>query len=322
MKVGFIGLGNVGGKLAGTLIRNNIPTFVHDLKQSAARHLIKQGGVWLDNPASIAFNSDIIITCLPSPQASASVIEGKKGILTAASREKIWIEMSTTESSEVKRLATQFLKEGMFSADCPVSGGCHRAETGNIAIFAGCERSVFERIKPILCILGKKVLHTGPLGSASTLKVMTNFLATTHLIACCEAFTAMKAANLDMSTTFEAIKISSGNSFVHETESQVILNGSRNINFTLDLVLKDISLFQEIASKNNLPLEISPLLNKIVRNAIYELGPRANSPSIISILEKHTGLEILASGFPAEIKDIETESTGYEVVPRPSKEKR
>ena len=316
MRVGFIGLGNVGSKLAQTLIRNKIPTFVNDLRKVSASYLIKIGGIWQDSPADVTANSDIIITCLPSPKASAIVIEGKKGVLVAASTGKIWIEMSTTQASEVERLSKILLGKRMFSADCPVSGGCHRAETGNIAIFAGCDREVFEKIKPVLCILGKKVLHTGALGSASTLKVMTNFLATTHLVACCEALVAMKASKLDLSTTYEAIKISSGNSFVHETESQVILNGSRDINFTLDLVLKDISLFQKIASENNIPLEISPLLTRLITNAIDKLGPRANSPSIISLLENQTGLQIRAPGFPDNIKDDETESLGYEVVPR------
>ena len=313
MKVGFIGLGNVGSKLAGTLIRNNVTTFINDLDKSVAKKLIKIGGKWVDSPAEATSQSDIIITCLPSPQISAQVAEGREGILAASTKEKIWVEMSTTQSSEVIRLGEKFLDKEMGVADCPVSGGCHRADTGNIAIFAGCERKIFERIKPVLCILGKKVLHTGPLGSASTLKVMTNFLATTHLVACCEALIAMKASNIDLNTTYEAIKISSGNSFVHETESQVILNGSRNINFTLDLVLKDIALFQEIASQNKIDLEISPLLNEIIKNAIDKLGPRANSPSIISLLEKQTGLKILAPGFPNEIQDDESEGLGYEV---------
>ena len=314
-KIGFIGLGNVGSKLAGTLIRNKIPTFIHDIEKQTATNLLKMGGIWQESPAELTFNCDTIITCLPSPKISSNVIGGRDGVLTEASPNKIWIEMSTTQASEVERLSRLLFTKGMDSADCPVSGGCHRAETGNIAIFAGCERYVFEKIKPILCILGEKVLHTGKLGTASTLKVMTNFLATTHLVACCEALTAMKASQIDLGVTFEAIKISSGNSFVHETESQVILNGSRNINFTLDLVLKDISIFQEIATKNHLPLEISPLLNKLIKNAISELGCKANSPSIISLFEKKTGLEILAPGFPAEIKDNEPESKGYEVVP-------
>ena len=313
MKVGFIGLGNIGSKLAGTLIRNNIPTYLNDLEPLKATNLLKLGGVWAENPSLVAKNCDVIITCLPSPEISALVAEGSGGILAGISKGKIWIEMSTTQTSEVIRLAKKFLEKGVLSADCPVSGGCHSADTGNISIFAGCERSVFEKIKPILCILGQKILHTGNLGTASTLKVMTNFLTTTHLIACCEALIAMKASGIDLAVTYEAIKISSGNSFVHETESQVILNGSRDINFTLDLVQKDIALFQKIATENSIPLEISPVLNKIISNGIKELGPRANSPSIVSILERITGLEIVAPGFPTEIKDHEPETFGYEV---------
>jgi 3-hydroxyisobutyrate dehydrogenase len=150
--------------------------------------------------------------------------------------------MSTTDEAEVKRLGALVQAKGAEPVDCPVSGGCHRAATGNISIFAGCSRDTFERMMPVLTTLGRRVLHTGPLGSASVLKVMTNYLATANLLTLCEALVTMDRAGLDLATTYEAIKISSGTSFVHETESQVILNGSRDINFTMDLVLKDIGL--------------------------------------------------------------------------------
>ena len=204
---------------------------------------------------------------------------------------------------------------GADAVDCPVSGGCHRAATGNIAIFAGCERSVFERMLPVLTVLGRRVLHTGPLGSASMLKVMTNYLATANLITLSEALVTCKATGLDLNTTYEAIRISSGNSFVHETESQVILNGSRDINFTMDLVIKDISLFQELAERADVPLEISPKMIEIFKDGAARYGPREWSPNIIRRLEEATGLDIRAPGFPSEILDDEPEEPGYEVVP-------
>ncbi len=120
---------------------------------------------------------------------------------------------------------------------------------------------------------------------------------------------------MDLNTTYEAIKISAGNSFVHETESQVILNGSRDISFTMDLVLKDIGLFDQIARDAGVPLEVSPLLIKIFKDAIERFGPRELSPNIIKRLEEATGLQVLASGFPAEMTDDEPEEQGYEVVP-------
>jgi 3-hydroxyisobutyrate dehydrogenase len=199
--------------------------------------------------------------------------------------------------------------------DCPVSGGCHRADTGNISIFAGCERETFEYILPLLKKMGRRILHTGVLGSASILKVLTNYLATANLITCSEALVVAKAAGMDLNTTYEAMKISSGNSFVHETESQVILNGSRDISFTMDLVLKDIGIFQEVADRANVPLEINPLMIDIFKDAIDKYGPRELSPNIIRRLEDKTGLRILAKGFPPEMTDEEPEEPGYEVVP-------
>ena len=200
--------------------------------------------------------------------------------------------------------------------DCPVSGGCHRAATGNISIFAGCDRETFEQILPFLTTMGRRVLHTGELGSASVLKVLTNYLATANLITCAEALVTAKAAGMDLNTTYEAIKISSGTSFVHETESQVILNGSRDISFTMDLVAKDIGLFQEVADRAGVPLELNPLLISIFKDGIERFGPRELSPNIIKRLEEATGLDITAPGFPAEMVDDEPEEPGAEVVPK------
>jgi len=316
MKVGFIGLGNVGAKLARSLLRNKVDLTVRDLQKSAAQSFIDNGASWGESPKEMAEHCDLLITCLPSPAASAAVLEADDGLIAGLSAGKIWAEMSTTDEAEVMRLGNLVQAKGAAAVDCPVSGGCHRAATGNIAIFAGCDRDVFDRMLPVLTVLGRRVLHTGGLGSASILKVMTNYLATANLLTLCEALTTMKGAGLDLATTYEAIRISSGNSFVHETESQVILNGSRDINFTIDLVRKDIGLFQQVADRANIPLDISPVLIDIMRDGEERFGPREWSPNIIKRLEEATGLSILADGFPADIVDDEPEEPGYEVVPK------
>ena len=314
--VGFIGLGNVGGKLAGSLIRNKFDVIVRDLDKDVAQPFLDAGARWVETSQEMAAASDVIITCLPSPTASAAVMEAEDGVLAGLSAGKIWAEMSTTDETEVKRLGEKVLATGAFPVDCPVSGGCHRAATGNIAIFAGCDRHVFEKMLPVLTILGRRVLHTGPLGSASVLKVMTNYLATANLVTVCEALVTSKMAGMDLNTTYEAIRISSGNSFVHETESQVILNGSRDINFTMDLVIKDISLFQDIADRAGVPLEISPKLIEVFKDGQDRFGPREWSPNIIKRLQEVVGVDILAPGFPAEMIDDEPEAAGYEVIPK------
>ena len=314
--VGFIGLGNVGAKLAGSLLRNAVPLTVRDLDPAAAEPLLKLGAQWSESPRAMAESVDVVITCLPSPATCAQVMESEDGVIAGLSVGKVWLEMSTTDAEEVQRLGTLVEAKGAAAADCPVSGGCHRAATGNIAILAGCERAVFDQVLPVLSILGRQILHAGPLGSASTLKVMTNYLATANLVTLCEALVTMKMAGLDLGVAYEAIRISSGNSFVHETESQVILNGSRDINFTMDLVLKDIGLFQAIADRAGVPLEISPKLIEIFQDGQERYGPREWSPNIIRRLEDALDTSILAPGFPSQMRDGEPEEPGYEVRPR------
>jgi 3-hydroxyisobutyrate dehydrogenase len=316
MKIGFIGLGNVGGKLAGNLLQSGANLTVRDLDPAQAQPFLDQGAGWADSPAKLVKDTDLVITCLPSPAASSAVMEGDDGLLTTLGPGKIWAEMSTTDAGEMTRLAKRVEATGARAIECPVSGGCHRAATGNISIFAGCDRDTFDAMLPVLTILGRRVLHTGPIGSASVLKVMTNYLATINLVSLAEALTTMKAAGLDLATTYEAIRISSGNSFVHETESQVILNGSRDINFTMDLVLKDIGLFQSIADSHDVPLTLSPTLVDIFKDANATYGPREFSPNIIKRYEDPTGLDIRAPGFPAEILDDEPSEQGYEVRPK------
>src|SRR6056297_1771378 len=313
MRIGFIGLGNVGGKLAGSLLRNGHDLQVHDLNQELCDGFAERGCKISSTPARMMRDCEAVITCLPSPAASAAVIEE---MLPEVGPGKIWMEMSTTDATEIALLGGMVIERGGAAVDCPVSGGCHRAATGNISIFAGCDRATFERILPLLTTLGRRVLHTGDLGSASVLKVMTNYLATANLLSVCEALVTMKAAGMDMATTFEAIRISSGTSFVHETESQVILNGSRTIDFTMDLVLKDIGLFQSIAEDAGVPLEISPLMIEIFKDGQQRYGARAQSDDIIRRLEEATGLDITAPGFPAHMVDDEPEEPGYEVVPQ------
>ncbi len=315
MKIGFIGLGNVGGKLAGSLLRNGFDLTVRDLNRDVAEPILAAGANWADSPAEIALAVDMVITCLPNPRVSAAVMESDDGVLTGLNPGSIWAEMSTTDQTEVLRLGAKVKEKGAFPMDCPVSGGCHRAATGNISIFAGCDRDTFDRAFPVIQAMGRRILHTGQLGTASVLKVLTNYLATANLLTLCEALTTAKKSGLDLGTTYEAVRISSGNSFVHETESQVILNGSRNINFTMDLVIKDITLFQEVADRAGVPLEINPLMIEIFQDGISRYGEREWSPNIIRRLEECCDTQILAEGFPSEMVDDEPEATGFEVVP-------
>ncbi len=313
MKIGFIGLGNVGGKLANSLLRNKFDLTVRDLEENLTKDFANNGAKVAKSAKELAEKVDLIITCLPSPKICAEVMEAKDGVINGLSENKIWLEMSTTDESEVKRLGKLVAAKGATPLDGPVSGGCHRAATGNIAIFVGGERKAFEKILPTLTVMGRKILHTGELGSASVLKVVTNYLASVHLAALGEAWTIAKKSNLDLTKTFKGISVSSGNSFVHETESQVILNGSYNINFTMDLVEKDMTLFNNLAEKLDIPLEISPLALSIFKDGHKKYGSRAWSSMIVKRMEELNNTNFRAEGFPSELIDNEPEEKGYEI---------
>ena len=313
MKVGFIGLGNVGGKLAGSLLRNKFDLTVRDLDENLTKPFVEQGAKIANTAKELAEKVDLIITCLPSPEICSEVMEGSDGILNGLSENKIWLEMSTTDEAEVKRIGQKVIEKKAIPLDGPVSGGCHRAATGNIAIFVGGEREAFNKILPALTVMGRKILHTGELGSASVLKVITNYLASVHLVALGEAWTVAKKSNLDLTKAYKGIAVSSGNSFVHETESQVILNGSYNINFTMDLVLKDTGLFDELAKKLNASLEISPKIVDIFKDGQKKYGSRAWSSMIVKRMEDINQINFRAEGFPEELVDNEPENRGYEI---------
>ena len=313
MKIGFIGLGNVGAKLAGSLLRNGFDLTVRDVDQNLTDQFKNLGAKVANSGRELAKQVDLIITSLPSLKVSAEVMEAENGVLEGLSENKIWLEMSTTDEAEVKRIGKKVIAKNATPLDGPVSGGCHRAATGNIAIFVGGERKAFEKVLPVLTVMGRKVLHTGELGTASTLKVITNYLASVHLVALGEAWTVAKKSNLDLEKTFKGIAASSGNSFVHETESQVILNGSYNINFTMDLVLKDTGLFDDLAKKLSAPLEISPKVVEIFKDGQKKYGSRAWSSMIVKRMEDLNNIDFRTKGFPEELVDNEPEEKGYEI---------
>jgi 3-hydroxyisobutyrate dehydrogenase len=313
MKIGFIGLGNVGGKLAGSLLRNKFDLTVRDLDDNLTNEFKNLGAKVASSAKELAEQVDLIITCLPSPKICADVMEGENGVLEGITQNKIWLEMSTTDEAEIKRIGKKVIEKNGIPLDGPVSGGCHRAATGNIAIFVGGNREAFERILSALTVMGRKVLHTGELGSATVLKVITNYLASVHLVALGEAWTVAKKSNLDLAKAYKGIAVSSGNSFVHETESQVILNGSYNINFTMDLVLKDTGLFDDLAKKLNAGLEISPKIVDIFKDGQKKYGSRAWSSMIVKRMEDIHNINFRADGFPEELTDNEPEEKGYEI---------
>ena len=221
--------------------------------------------------------------------------------------------MSTTDETEMIRLSKIVNSKGAESLEAPVTGGQHKAESGNISILSAGKRKNFNRALPILQEIGNNILYCGKLGNASTLKIVTNFLASINLISIGEALMVCKKYGIDLTTAFHAIKISSGNSFVHETESKVILNGSYDVGFTMDLVCKDVGLFDKLADKFNIHLDISKMINKIFKEGLKKYGKNSYSTSIVKILEEKYNENLRAPNFPTKLIDSSPRKKGSEI---------
>ena len=311
--IGFIGLGNVGSKLANNILQAGYNLFIYDINKNASNELVNKGAIWKNSVKDIIDNTSLIITCLPSPQAVTEVVEGKSGMVNYINDKHLWIEMSTTDEKEMIRLSKLIESKGANVLEAPVTGGQHRAESGNISVLTAGKRENFNRAFPILSEIGFQVLYCGKLGNASTLKVATNYLASINLLSIGEALMVCKKYGIDLKSAYHGIRISSGNSFVHETESQVILNGSYDVGFTMDLACKDVGLFDKLTDKFNIPAAISKLMNKIFNEGLEKYGKRSFSTSIVKILEEQCNVNLRASDFPSQLIDYEPRKKGIEI---------
>ena len=301
--VGFVGLGNLGAKLAASLLRAGYPLSVHDLDRSAASSLLDAGAAWAETPRALAARSTTVLTCLPSPAAVAAVVEGDDGVLAGLAPGSVWIDTSTNDRNEVLRLGAVVAERGIGCLEAPVTGGVHKAADGTITVLVGGDDELFESKRPLLSALGDPVIHLGPLGNAALVKVVTNMLAFVHLVAVGEALMLAKRGGVDLRSAFEAIRASSGNSFVHETESQVILNGSYDIGFTLDLAVKDLGLARQLGEELGVPLEVVEVVARQFDGAREVFGGSAWSPTVVKLLEDALGEELRAPGFPARLTE-------------------
>jgi 3-hydroxyisobutyrate dehydrogenase len=302
LRIGYIGLGALGRHLAGSLLRAGFPLTVYDVDASCSVDLGRAGATCAGSIAETARASDTIITCLPSPEAVASVVAEEGGVLEALAPGGTWIDMSTNDAHELQRLSTLAAAKGIETLEAPVTGGVHRAAAGMITVLVGGKEEVYEKHRPAFDAMGGRVFYIGALGQATVIKVITNMLAFIHLVADGEALMLAKRGGVDLKLAWDVIKASSGNSFCHETEGQLILNGSYNINFTMDLARKDLYFAHQMGREFGVPLELGGLTEQIFARARAVYGGGAQSPMVVKLLEDAVGTDLRAPGFPAELE--------------------
>lgn len=299
MRYAYIGLGNLGGHLAESLARAGFALTVHDRDPAHRARFDALGVAWADSAAEAAAGADAVLTCLPSPAVSEAVLAQ---ILPAMRPGADWIEMSTLGRADIQRLAQTAAMAGIGVLECPVTGGVHLAAQGRITVLVGGDADRLDRHRPALQAMGGRLFHMGPLGSAAVIKVITNMLAFIHLVADGEALMLAKRGGLDLKTAWEAIAASSGTSFVHETEGQLILNGSYDIAFTMDLALKDLGFAMGFGREFGVPLDLAALTEQTFLKGRAAYGGGAQSTQIVKLLEDVLGTDLRAEGFPARLE--------------------
>lgn len=296
---GYIGLGNLGGHLAASLIRAGYEVTVYDRNPALAERHQALGARVAQSPAELAAAVDHVFTCLPSPAVTEAVLAQ---ILPEMKPGATWVENSTLGRDDVLRLAGLARQAGVRMLEAPVTGGVHLAARGEITVLVGGDHDLYELHLPALEEIGGKIFHMGALGSAAVIKVITNMLAFIHLVADGEALMLAKRGGLDLKTAWEAIRASSGTSFVHETEGQLILNGSYDVAFSMDLALKDLGFAMGFGKEFGVPLDLASLTNQTFMKGKAVYGGAAQSTQIVKLLEDALGTDLRAPGFPARLE--------------------
>ncbi|PZR01000.1 MAG: 3-hydroxyisobutyrate dehydrogenase [Cereibacter sphaeroides] len=299
MRYGYVGLGNLGGHLAASLLKAGFPVVVYDRDRALADHHRALGAEVAESAGDLAASVDHVMTCLPSPTASEAVLAE---MLPRMKPGMTWVENSTLGRDDVLRLDGLARFNGVRMLEAPVTGGVHLAARGEITVLVGGDADLLDLHRPALEAIGNRLFHMGVLGSAAVIKVITNMLAFIHLVADGEALMLAKRGGLDLKTAWEAIAASSGTSFVHETEGQLILNGSYDIAFTNDLALKDLGFALGFGREFGVPLALAGMVEQTFVAARAAYGGAAQSTQVVKLLEDRLETDLRAEGFPARLE--------------------
>ena len=303
MKIGFVGIGNIGRHLATNLISAGFNVTVFDLDTSAVDRLVQIGATGASSPREVASVCDTVFTCLPSVKAITQVVTGTDGLVHGFRAGSTWVDMSTNDLHELQRLAGILAEKGVATLEAPVTGGAHNAESATITILVGGDQQIYSNHTKVFAAMGGRVFYIGDLGKAAIIKVITNMLAFIHIAATAEAYMLAAKGGIDLRLAWEVIKASSGNSFIHETESTTILSGSYDIGFSLDLSCKDLGFATQLGREFDVPLEIATLVEQLNIRARDEYGGSAGSPMVAQLLEAACGIELRAPGFPENLEE-------------------
>ncbi len=300
--IGFIGLGNMGGGMAGNIQKAGYPMVVYDLREAATRPFLEGGARLGNSPADVAARSEIILTSLPGPREVELVATGPEGILQGMTAGSVYIDLSTSRPTLIREIEPQFRAKGVHVLDAPVSGGKSGAQSRNLAVMVGGERDVFDRVKPLLDAFGDKVYYAGSIGAGSVAKLVHNMIGHGVRQAIAEGLTLGVKAGVDAEALWECVRRGSLGrmSVLHEGVAGTVFRGEfEPANFALNLARKDIGLATDLGREFDVPMPVANLAEQIAIEAMNRGWGEMDSSVTFRLQEEQSGVEVRAPGVDA-----------------------
>lgn len=295
MRIGFLGLGNMGANMAMVLQRSGLQLKVHDIDRAKAGPHEAAGAVWADTPADCARDVDIFITSLPKPDVVETVMAGENGALSGLQEGTIWVDTTTNDVGVVADLAEKAAALGVKTVDSPVTGAVDGARLGKLTLFAGGDKETVDTCTPVLSLMGR-VIYCGRLGTGNAVKLVTNYLWFTHAAVIGEGLMLGKRAGVPLDVLWDAIKDSVGDSFVARHDAPSIFAGHYDPSFSLDLCLKDLRLCRELAARGGVPIPIGTTVSERFARAAETYGGSSAELLVAKLIEDETGEDLRLEG--------------------------
>ena len=292
MKIGFIGVGQMGGRMARRLLRAGYDLTVYDLRKDGAQSLLEEGAGWVDTPKAMAESCQVILSSLPGPPEVEAVVYGSNGLMQGWKKGDIYVDMTTNSPTTIRRIAENARSIGVTVLDAPVSGGPSGAESGTLSIMVGGDEDALEKVRNILNAIGKKILSCGEVGYGNVAKLVNNLILFTCISINSEGFVLGVKAGMNPQKLLEVIKASSGNNWHIDRLPVTVFKGDFEPGFKLNLACKDIGLALALGKEFGMLLPVgSAVAQGLAEAKAKGLGERGVQ-SIIQLLEEEAGIKV------------------------------